>query len=478
VRVSTLSIVAGCALVGAAISAQAPTTLGAQNGAGTTRISWTDTTPLHGQLESRGLTAASFPAYVERLRQSHASRVRLGDLDHLVFYLLQSKGFTSLPSIEPALSAKAVVDGLTDQQRDAFLHGGELSSFRVPDAVRARIARLLVALGAPTRDARLIYFGELVRTAFSGSKDRESNLVREYLRVMRFVYEKEFVAQRSPRPADAVADLYRSRGLSTDTAVEAGYVVSIGLAILKSLEPDRRIRRVLIVGPGLDLAPRTALLEAGPPESYQPWAVMDALVSHGLARLEELEVVAADINPRVISHLKRGHDSPPTLNLVSEIRDSDTVTLSAEYRDYFAGLGRAIADPGTPPVPGRPVDGHLHRTVRVGRAAARALAAASLDVVTERLDGAPFDLVVATNILPYFDDGELMLAMTNVAAMLAPGGVFLHNEGRPVMGTVTDAVGLPFEQSRHVVIATVRGAPAPLFDSVFLHQRVRNSRRP
>ena len=92
---------------------------------------------------------------------------------------------------------------------------------------------------------------------------------------MRFVYQKEFVAQRDPRPADAVADLYRSRGLSTDTAVEAGYLVQLGLAVAKGLQPDRRIRRVLIVGPGMDLAPRTGFLEA-PPESYQPWAVIDA----------------------------------------------------------------------------------------------------------------------------------------------------------------------------------------------------------
>jgi hypothetical protein len=474
VRVSTLSIVAGCALVGAAISAQAPATLGAQNGAGTTRISWTDTTPLHGQLESRGLTAASFPAYVERLRQSHVSRVRLGDLDHLIFYLLQSKGFTSLPSIEPALSAKALVEGLTDQQREAFLRGGELSSTRVPDTVRARIEQLMVALGAPTRDARLIYFGELVGTAFAGSKDRESNLVHEYLRVMRFVYEKEFVAQRSPRPADAVADLYRSRGLSTDTAVEAGYVVSVGLAILKSLQPDRRIRRVLIVGPGLDLAPRTALLDAGPPESYQPWAVMDALVAHGLARFGDLEVVGADINPRVVSHLRRAHDAPPVLSLMTEIRDSETVTLSPDYREYFAGLGRSIATADAPPATRTPFNGHLRRTVRVGPSAAAALEAQALDIVTERLDllgGTPFDLVIATNILPYFDDGELMLALTNIAAMLAPGGVFLHNEARPSMSDMTTALGLPFEQSRHVVIATVRGAPAPLFDSVWLHRK-------
>jgi hypothetical protein len=83
----------------------------------------------------------------------------------------------------------------------------------------------------------------------------------------------------------------------------------------------------------------------------------------------------------------------------------------------------------------------------------------------------PFDLVIATNILPYFDDAQLVLAASNIAAMLAPGGVFLHNEPRPLLGTVTAALNVPFEQSRHAVIANVRGAPAPLFDSVFLHRK-------
>ena len=314
-RASTLSILAGCVLAGAAICGRTPAILNAQNVAGATRIRWTDTSPLRGQLESRGLTAASFPAYVERLRQSHASRVRLGDLDHLVFYLLQSKGFTSLPSIEPALSAKALVDGLTNPQREAFLHGGELSSTRVPDAVRARIERLMVALGSPTRDARLIYFGELVKATFADSKEREPGIVRRPARDA-VCYEKEFVAQRSPRPADAVADLYRSRGLSTDTAVEASYVVSIGLAILKSLDPTTASGGCSSSVPDWTSRRERRYLEAGPPESYQPWAVMDALVSHGLARVDELEVVGADINPRVVSHLRRAHNAPPTLSLV------------------------------------------------------------------------------------------------------------------------------------------------------------------
>ena len=113
--------------------------------------------------------------------------------------------------------------------------------------------------------------------------------------------------------------------------------------------------------------------------------------------------------------------------------------------------------------------GHLQKSVQVSAAAARALRAEPLDIVTERLTGAPFDLVIATNILPYFDDQQLALAASNIAAMLAPGGLFLHNEARPILGELTAALGLPFEQSRHAVIATVTGAPAPLFDSVFLH---------
>jgi hypothetical protein len=111
--------------------------------------------------------------------------------------------------------------------------------------------------------------------------------------------------------------------------------------------------------------------------------------------------------------------------------------------------------------------------VRVRPAVAGILDAVALDIVTQRLDGQAFDVVIATNILPYFDDRQLMLAMANIAAMTAPGGVFLHNEPRPVLGEIAGALGLPFEQSRHVTIAKVRGASTPLFDSVFLHRKNR-----
>ena len=432
------------------------------------RIEWGDLTPLHSRLS--GLAASSFDSYVARTHAENLRRVREGDLDHLVFYLLQSTRFTPLAPIEPALSARTLVESLDPLQRDQFLNKSKLDVAPVPAAVRARIAALERVLAKPGDDARLRYFRDLLLEAVPKGADKNAVLVSEYLRAMRFVYQKEFVAQRSERPADAVADLYRTRGLSTDTAVEAGYLVYLGLAVAKGLQLDRRIRRVLIVGPGMDLAPRTGFRDT-PPESYQPWAVIDALVSTGLASLDDLEVTAADINPRVVAHLRSSVASPPTLHLTTEIAAKDGVSFSRDYREYFDGLGARLTMPARAPGVTENAAGRLEKSVRVAAAAASVLRAEPLDIVTERLSGSPFDLVIATNILPYFDDQQLALAVSNIAAMLAPGGLFLHNEARPILGELSAAFGLPFEQSRHAVIATVTGAPAPLFDSVFLHVR-------
>jgi hypothetical protein len=419
-------------------------------------------------MTEHGIGAAGFPAFVERLRREHAVRIREGDLDHLVFYLLQSTHFTTRPPIEPALSAKAVVEALPASARERFLAGDKSLEPQVPRDVRARIAALVRALDSGDPNPRLAYFRALVQSIAPSRAGRDRVLAREYVRAMRFLYQKEFVAQRADRPVEAVEDLYRSRGLSTDTAVEAGYLVYLGLGVVRSLEPARQIRRVLIVGPGLDLAPRTGLLEAGQPESYQPWAVIDALLSLGLARADDLEVVGADINPRVVKHLRRSRTEPPRLHLVSGIAETGTVRFSGEYRDYFTDLGRSIGRIGAA---GRTARGHLEKVVAVEPAVARTLEAAKLDVVTERLEAPPFDLAIATNILPYFDDLELTLTIGNIAAMLAPAGVFLHNEVRPSMQAIAAGAGLGFVQSRQAIIASVSGAAAPLGDSVWLYRK-------
>src|SRR5215471_11962318 len=420
-------------------------------------ITWADLAPaIRVRLDTAGVSASSFPAFLDRLNRTHAERVREGDLDHLVFYLLQSTHFTRRPAIEPALSARAFVDALPASDRAAYLSDGRADLSRVSADVRARARDLLRALDSRDANPRVVFFRQLAASALPRGAGREPALMREYLRAMRFLYQKEFVAQRAPDAGDAVAALYRSRGLSTDTAIEAGYTVYLGLGVLKALEPERRVRRVLVIGPGLDLAPRTGLIDDAPPESYQPWAVIDALAGLGLARLDDLDVVGADINPRVVDHLRRAQAAPPSLRLESGLRQTPQLSLERDYREYFAQLGNAIAvsrEPVSEPA------GRLTRIVRVQPAAARTLSAQPLDVVTGRLTGEPFDLAIATNILPYFDDGELALALSNIAAMLAPGGVLLHNDLRPSMRDVAAAAGLTLEQTRQTPIARVAGAP-------------------
>ena len=438
----------------------------AQGAANVRRVTWKDLTPLHAYLQHRNVTETTFSPFVDRTRAENERRVREGDLDHLVFYLLQSTDIGKLAPIEPALSAKALVEAMDEAARSAFLGGGPAALKSIPGNADDRLTRGLVTLERDGADPRRAYFRDLVRATFPSAADRPDGVRREYLRAMRFVYQKEFVAQRAARPADAVAELYRARGLSTDTAVEAGFVVREGLGIAAGLDPALRIRHVLIVGPGLDLAPRTSFNQDAPPQSYQPWAVMDALLALKLSTAADLRIVGGDINPRVVRHLQRDRETPPTLRLHGEIRDGDGVVLRPDFREYFTRLGGAIGAPG----PVRIHDGRSSKTVRVDAAAARALDSALLDIVTERLEERSFDLIVATNILPYFDDTQLALAIANIAGMLAPGGLFLHNERRPVLGDLGEAVGLPFGQSRHVTIADIAGG-APLFDSVFLHRK-------
>jgi predicted TPR repeat methyltransferase len=54
-----------------------------------------------------------------------------------------------------------------------------------------------------------------------------------------------------------------------------------------------------------------------------------------------------------------------------------------------------------------------------------------LNVVGQVVDGEAFDLVVATNILVYYDRFQQALAMNGIARMMNAGGVFLSNTVLP-----------------------------------------------
>jgi hypothetical protein len=96
------------------------------------------------------------------------------------------------------------------------------------------------------------------------------------------------------------------------------------------------------------------------------------------------------------------------------------------------------------------------------------------NIITERPSAPAYDVVIATNLLTYFDDRELALALANIEATLRPGAYLLHNESRAGLAEVADAVGIPVLQMRTVVLGGRAGSPGqPLYDAVWLHQKSR-----
>jgi hypothetical protein len=378
------------------------------------------------------LDEAAFPAWREAGRVETARRIREGDEDHLVAFALQSQAFTNTRPIEPALSAKA------------FVEGGA-----IPDDAAWRLSAVAMALHGNDPEPHLVTFRSL-------ASDRRA-LEAMYRRSMAMLYEQEF---RTPPSREARGAVYQRRGLSTDSAIEAGFAVHAGLAVLRGLDPTRRVRRVAIVGPGLEIGPRTGFVEGAPPQSPQPFAVIDALLALDLARLDDLEVLCLDVNPRVVDHLTRVRNQPPRLTLSSALLRSDGAGLMRDYVSYVATLGARI---GSVEASG------ARRMVTVRPDVAARLRPLRLDVVGERLD-AQADLVIATNVLAYFDDRQLAVALANIGALMAPDGVLLHNEARPIMDDLSRAAGLPLRQGRTVTIAAPDGAP-PLYDTVWLHGR-------
>src|SRR5262249_16149546 len=83
------------------------------------------------------------------------------------------------------------------------------------------------------------------------------------------------------------------------------------------------------------------------------------------------------------------------------------------------------------------------------------------NVVTQRWAGSPFDVVIATNVLVYYDKLDQSLAFANIEAMLRPGGFFLTNNA---------IVELPMSHLRALGVLTVRHS-AEKTDHIFWYRR-------
>ncbi len=87
-------------------------------------------------------------------------------------------------------------------------------------------------------------------------------------------------------------------------------------------------------------------------------------------------------------------------------------------------------------IPAGPAGDVRARAVDLRPEAVLDVSSVELNIVLERLSNPEvmggFDLVVATNVLIYYDPFEQALAVSNIASMLRGGGLLLTNQPVPV----------------------------------------------
>src|SRR5690606_15856904 len=129
-------------------------------------------------------------------------------------------------------------------------------------------------------------------------------------------------------------------------------------------------------------------------------------------------LAAFDVSGRVIDHLTAAVDRAATgASYVVTLPRDTREPWTRELVDYWRAWGRTIGEDvpvASLPVPGANVES---RSVRIAAPVVTAIAPRRLDIVIERLapDEAQFDLVVATNVLVYYDVFKQALAAANIA---------------------------------------------------------------
>jgi SAM-dependent methyltransferase len=152
----------------------------------------------------------------------------------------------------------------------------------------------------------------------------------------------------------------------------------------------------------------------------------------GLAKPGDLRLTTFDLRPRINEHLAaaRARAARRETYTVQLVRDPEA-GWAPELVAYFQRFGDRVGAAAKPTPPPGGAGTLEMRAVGIRPDVVSLVTPRDLNVVLQRPDGLPaserFDLIVATNILVYYDVFEQSLALANVSRMLRPGGFLLSN---------------------------------------------------
>ncbi len=403
-------------------------------------------TELAGTLPSElnDLTAAqietAWPGWIERKDREIRARLDQGDEDTIVNWMLFGTSFTTRPR-----AVLGAVESGTAGDRELVVR-------RTIELIAARLDDLLTALAAPGNDERRRFARALLQRKglrFATVAEREA--ARKYLlaAVIRVASEQEQIDQElgATSSADPITEfvqrsrLFRTRGLSLDTSLIPNYSIEQALAAMqvRGLLTRGSVRRVAIVGPGLDFADKEVGFDIYPQQTLQPFAVLNSLRRLGLVPSGgDPEIVLLDISQRIIDHVTQARARAArnigyTLNLPLP----RSIPWLPDVRAYWQTFGDQVGASAPAQASKAIEDVAQLRAVRARPSDVRRMSVLNVNIVTERLDGEAFDLVIATNVFIYYDVLEQALAMSNIEAMLKPGAFLLANVSAPNLTAVT-----------------------------------------
>lgn len=393
--------------------------------------------------ELRAATPQRIPSawakWVARRDAEIRARLAQGDEDSLINFLLFGTSFTRNPRI--TLTVLAQVVGKPWQT--APNSSPETAAF--VKAMNARAGDLLRAMASPGANERLLFAlrlieskGHDVKTPAGRDRIKDylfANLARmfsEQAGYARILESARLLADPSAEFAEK-SKLYSARGLSSDTSLLPNFAIERALLSLKAqgLIVPGGVRRVGIIGPGLDFTDKEDGYDFYPQQTIQPFAIIDTLLRAGLATARDLRVTTFDLSPRVNDHLRRARERARrgeayTIQLPRDVQRP----WKPEAIDYWSRFGENIGAPVRPVAVPAGIGDLKVRAVRIRPAIVSLITPEDTNIVLQRPEvpaGHGFDLLIATNILVYYDVFEQCLSLANIERMLRPGGFLLSN---------------------------------------------------
>jgi len=374
---------------------------------------------------------AAWPAWVAHRDAEIRARLVQGDEDSLINFLFFGTTFTRQPR------------ALNDSTR----LGGRA---RAGQILRDRIGDLIAGIASPGANERLQFARRLVERRGIDPRTPEGlSAARRYLldtmrRVVGEVDDFLRTLQSAKSAGDPGAELlarsrlFRNRGLSSDTSLLPDFAVDQVFAAFASAGTfaPGTIHRVAIVGPGLDFTDKAEGYDFYPPQTIQPFAVIDSLIRLGLASPDRLRVSTFDLSPRINEHLEGARRRARTgTGYVMQLPRDLAAGWRPELLTYWQRFGDRIGERIGAVAPPAGITDLQVRAVRVRPSVGLAIVPEDLNIVLQSNEASiadeRFDLVIATNIFVYYDAFEQSLALVNVAKMLSSGGLLLSNNVVP-----------------------------------------------